>query len=418
MPAAKTAAIIGAGPAGLIAAERLALTGHEVTVYDRMPSPARKFLFAGRGGLNLTHSEAPETFLKRYGQAAARLAPAIAAFGPQALSEWAEGLGEPVFTGTSGRIFPRHFKATPLLRAWLQRLTGLGVRFVPLTRWTGLDAGGGLNLEGPDGAFTIRPAASLLALGGASWPRLGSDGSWTEILEQKGVRITPLQPVNCGFECRWSDFFRDKFQGEPLKRVALAFAGRTVRGEALITAEGLEGGAVYALSGPLRESLEAAGQATISIDLRPDLALGEVTRRLGAARGAQSMATFLRKNLKLPPVAIALLHEGRNEGRKGGLPPDPPALADLIKALPLTLTGARPIGRAISSAGGVAFSNIDENFMLTALPGLFVAGEMLDWDAPTGGYLLQGAFSTGLAAANGMIAYLERDRLTSHPPRA
>ena len=403
MNAAKAVTIIGAGPAGLIAAERLALAEMDVTVHERMPSPARKFLFAGRGGLNLTHSEERTAFLTRYGQAADWLAPAITAFPPEALGKWSEGLGEPVFTGSSGRIFPKHFKATPLLRSWLRRLTRLGVKIVPRSTWTGFDADGNLTFDGPDGPQTVISRATLLALGGASWPRLGSDGRWTGILGAQGIKITPLQPVNCGFEVAWSDFFRDKFQGEPLKRISLSFEGSDVRGEALVTAEGLEGGAVYALSGRIREALAGTGTAQVQLDLRPDLDPGAIVQRLSGPRGSQSMATFLRKALKLPPVAIALLHEGR----KGSLPSDPAALARLIKAVPLDLTGVRPIERAISSAGGIARSEINDAYMLNAMPGIFVAGEMLDWDAPTGGYLLQGAFSTGLAAANGMLAWLE-----------
>lgn len=402
----RAVAIIGAGPAGLIAAERLALAGIDVTVYERMPSPGRKFLFAGRGGLNLTHSENRELLLARYGAAATRLAPAIEAFSPEALGKWSEGLGEPVFTGTSGRIFPKHFKATPLLRSWLRRLDGLGVRIVTRTTWTGFDPAGALTLDGPDGAKVLRPDATLLALGGASWPRLGSDGRWTEILGRRGIGIAPLKPVNCGFEVAWSDVFRIRFQGQPLKRIALAFDGQTQRGEALVTAEGLEGGAVYALSGRLRDQLGTEGAARLHIDLRPDLEVGAVAQRLGSARGRQSLATFLRKSLKLPPVAISLLHETR----QGALPTEPAELARLIKAVPLTLTGVRPIERAISSSGGIALAELDARFMLRALPGVFAAGEMLDWDAPTGGYLLQGVFSTGLAAANGILDWLEQTR--------
>jgi uncharacterized flavoprotein (TIGR03862 family) len=403
MNAPKAVTIVGTGPAGLIAAERLALAEMDVTVHERMPSPARKFLFAGRGGLNLTHSEELGAFLTRYGPAGDLLTPAITAFPPEALGKWSEGLGEPVFTGTSGRIFPKHFKTTPLLRSWLKRLDKLGVRIVTRSTWTGFDAEGSLTFEEPDGMKTVKSEATLLALGGASWPRLGSDGRWTGILSANGVKITPLQPVNCGFKVAWSDFFRDKFQGEPLKRIALSFEGMSPRGEALVTAEGLEGGAIYALSGRIRERLASAGTAQIQIDLRPDLDVGAIIQRLSGSRGSQSMATFLRKALKLPPVAIALLHEGK----RGSLPSDPSTLAQLIKAVPLNLTGVRPIERAISSAGGIALGEINGSYMLKSLPGIFVAGEMLDWDAPTGGYLLQGAFSTGLAAANGMLAWLD-----------
>lgn len=403
MSHSKGVAIVGAGPAGLIAAERLALAELDVTVYERMPSPARKFLFAGRGGLNLTHSENRETFLTRYGAAAPILAPAIAAFPPEALGKWSEGLGEPVFTGTSGRVFPKHFKATPLLRSWLRRLEKLGVKFVLRARWTGFDAAGSLRFAGPDGAYTVTPQAILLALGGASWPRLGADGLWTCMLAARGIQITPWQPVNCGLDIAWSDYFKTKFQGEPLKRIALTFEGTRVRGEALVTAGGMEGGAIYALSGAVREALASSGAARLHIDLRPDLEVATIVQRLTVSRGTQSLATFLRKVLKLPPVAIALLRESS----PGSLPSDPAGLALLIKAVPLDLAGVSAIDRAISSAGGIKLRDIDSSYMLKALPGVFVAGEMLDWDAPTGGYLLQGAFSTGLAAANGLLAWLD-----------
>jgi hypothetical protein len=405
-------AIIGAGPAGLIAAERLALAGLRVTVHERMPSPARKFLFAGRGGLNLTHGEglaggedgALSRFIGRYGRASSALGPVIAGFPPAALGDWAAALGEPLFEGSSGRMFPRSFKATPLLRAWLRRLDDLGVRLVTRSRWTGFDDTLRPLFEGGDGPLLPPPDATLLALGGASWPRLGSDGAWTRILAARGIAIRPLQPVNCGVQIDWSPYFRDKFAGEPLKRIALGLQGQTLRGEALVTARGLEGGAVYALSGAIREHLALSGSVQLTLDLRPDLDHASLTQRLSAPRGSQSLATFLRKSAKLPPVAIALLREG---GRS--LPADPAALALLIKALPLRIDGIDGLDRAISTAGGIALSEIDDNFMLKALPSVFVAGEMLDWDAPTGGYLLQGSFSTGVAAAAGIQAWLAPD---------
>ena len=389
-------AIIGAGPAGLIAAEVLAAAGHAVTIFDRMASPARKFLLAGRGGLNLTHSEPLERFLTRYSTDA--LVPAIRAFPPDALRAWCEGLGEPVFVGTSGRVFPQSFKAAPLLRAWLRRLDGLGVTLRARQRWSGWGTDGALRFEG---GAEVRADATILALGGASWPRMGSDGAWAGIFAEAGVRVAPLAPSNCGVTVGWSDIFRAKFAGAPLKRVALGFAGRRVRGEAVVTAQGLEGGAVYALSGPVRDALRE-GPVVIDVDLRPDLDDAALAARLAVPARGRSLGNFLRQEVGLTPVAIGLVQEARH-GAAGGERP----LASLIRAVPVLVTGVQPIGRAISSAGGIAFSEITEGFELRARPGTFVAGEMLDWEAPTGGYLLQGCFSTGVAAAK---AVLERVR--------
>lgn len=397
-------AIIGSGPAGLMAAETLATTGHKVVIYDRMPSPGRKFLLAGRGGLNLTHGEDLSRFVTRYGEAAQKLTPAISEYPPTAVVQWAEGLGQTTFTGSSGRVFPEAFKATPLLRAWLARLDGLGVRFAFRHLWTGWDDTGKLTFTTPEGPVHIDAKTTLLALGGASWPRLGSDGSWTKILSSKGIAVSPLKPANVGFSTQWSDFFRERFEGEPLKRIAIRFNGRTVRGEAIITGNGVEGGAVYAIGAVVRDEILHKGEATITIDLRPDLDEEALTRRLAVDRKRQSSSTFLRKAVALPPVAIALLREAT-----GSNPPaESAALAALIKAVPLRLTGVAGIERAISMAGGVAFSAIDEFFMLRQQPGVFVAGEMIDWEAPTGGYLLQGCFSTGVAAARGILAFLEK----------
>ena len=390
-----TAAIIGAGPAGLMAAEILASNGVQVAVYDRMPSPGRKLLMAGRGGLNLTHSEPLPGFLDRYGPARGALTAAIEALSPADVVAWCEGLGQSTFVGSSGRVFPKAFKASPLLRAWLRRLDGLGVVLHSNHDWAGWTEDGALRFA--NGA-TMRPDVTILALGGASWPRLGADGGWTKLLPE--VAISPLRPANCGFEIAWSETFRSRFAGTPLKRIALAFAGRVVRGEAMISETGIEGGAVYALSAPLREAIAAAGTATLSVDLRPDVDLDSLRGRLDAPRKGMSLSSFLRKQAALPPVAVGLVQEARHAGFTTDL-------AELIKALPLTLLTANPLARAISTAGGLALDELDAGFMLRARPGVFAAGEMLDWEAPTGGYLLQACFATGAAAARGALAYLD-----------
>jgi uncharacterized flavoprotein (TIGR03862 family) len=396
-------AIVGGGPAGLIAAEVLGRAGLKVVVYDQMPSVGRKLLMAGRGGLNLTHSEEFERFATRYDEAQARLRPLIEAFRPEDLRAWSEGLGQATFVGSSGRVFPKAFKASPLLRAWLSRLESLGVRFAPRHRWQGFDEVGALIFTDAAGEpLRVKPAATVLALGGASWPRLGSDGTWVELLSRRGIAISPLRPANVGFILPWSHVMRSRFEGEPLKRVALTFEGRTVKGEAIVTADGIEGGAVYALSARLRDAIERTGGATLHLDLRPDLSEEALVKRLGAPRKGQSASTFLRKAAGLSPVATALLREA-----SPSLPPEPEALARLIKAVPLTLTGTKSLDRAISTAGGVPFSEVDEHLMLRRMPGVFVAGEMLDWEAPTGGYLLQATFATGLAAARGVLARLQ-----------
>lgn len=396
--------MIGGGPAGLMAAEILAAGGAAVTVYERMPSPARKFLMAGRGGLNLTHSEELADFMRRYRGAEAALRPAIEALPPQALRAWCEALGESTFVGSSGRVFPKSMKASPLLRAWLRRLAAAGVTFRLRHRWSGWDAAGRLAFETPDGRVAVAADATVLALGGASWPRLGSDGGWAATLEAKGVAVRPIVPANCGFTVAWSEFFRERFEGTPLKRIGLSFGDAGVRGEAVVTRNGLEGGAVYAMSAELRETIAAKGEAILTIDLRPDLSGAALAKALSAQRSKQSFSTFLRKAANLPPVGIALLRERSPAGDIAKLPPD--ALAERVKAVPVRLTGIAPIARAISSAGGIAFGEIDEHFMLRRLPGVFVAGEMLDWEAPTGGYLLQACFATGAAAGRGVSKWL------------
>ncbi len=399
-PSPVCAHIVGAGPAGLMAAERLALAGVAVTVIDQMPSVGRKLLMAGRGGLNLTHDEPMPTFLDRYGPARDRLAPALATFPPDALRAWCEALGQPVFVGTSARVFPVALKASPLLRAWLARLQAQGVVFALRHRWTGWDGDGVATSDPPLAAVAD---ATVLAMGGASWPRLGSDGAWVAGLQRAGVGVAPLLPANCGFRVQWSDVFRERFEGAPLKRVAATFGGRTVRGEATLTAGGIEGGVIYALSSALRDAVAAQGHTVLRLDLRPDLSVDEVARRVALPRRAQSLSTFLRKAVGLPPVAIALL-------RETAAPAEPASLAAHIKSTPLRLTGVTGLARAISTAGGVRLDEVDERWMLRARPGVFVAGEMLDWEAPTGGYLLQAAFSTGYAAGEAAAAWLKRAR--------
>jgi uncharacterized flavoprotein (TIGR03862 family) len=389
-----------------MAAEVLAQGSASVMVYDAMPSAGRKFLLAGRGGLNLTHSEALPTFLTRYGAATPHLAPAIEAFAPGNLREWSEALGQPTFAGSSGRVFPKAFKASPLLRAWLRRLDSLGVQFALRHRWTGWRDDGRLSFQAPDGERVVDARAAVLALGGASWPRLGSDAAWVETLAAKGVTISQLRPANCAFTVAWSDIFRERFEGHPLKGVALSFGSRAVRGEAMITRAGLEGGAVYALGAELRGAITDSGHATLHIALRPDLDMKELVARLSAPRGKQSFSNWLRKAAHLSPVGIGLLQEAAiaSDGSLSSL--SSADLAVLINAVPVQLNGVAPIARAISTAGGISFAEIDADFMIQRLPGIFAAGEMLDWEAPTGGYLLQASFATGAAAGRGALKWL------------
>jgi hypothetical protein len=399
----REAAVIGGGPAGLMAAETLARTKVAVTVYERMPSLGRKFLMTGRGGLNLTHSEDLSRFLSRYGMAAPHLAAPLAGFTPDRLRAWSAELGQPTFVGTSGRVFPLAMKASPLLRAWLRRLDAMGVKVALRHRWRGWDDDGAIVFDTPDGAVRARPGATVLALGGASWPRLGSDGGWVEPLARAGIAVAPLKPSNCGFRVSWTERFRARFEGHPLKNIALSFGADRVRGEAVITREGLEGGAIYALSPVLRAAIESAGDAVLTVDLLPDMEADAAARRLAAPRGKRSLSNVLRKALSLPPVAISLAQEAAR-GTLGALAPE--AMAAFLKTVPVILTGTASIARAISTAGGVPFDEIDGAFMLKRKPGVFVAGEMLDWEAPTGGYLLQACFATGAAAGEGAARYL------------
>ena len=368
--------IIGAGPSGLMAAEVLARGGVEVTILDHMPSPARKFLLAGRGGLNLTHSEDLETFLTRYGEAKDFLEPAIRAFPPQAVIDWCHDLGIETFVGSSGRVFPKQMKASPLLRAWLRRLESLGVTLKTREQWQGFDG-----------------TSTILAMGGASWPHLGSDSAWVPLLRAAGIRVNGFKPANSRFLVNWTPLFRDRFAGTPVKNVGLTYANNKVRGELMISQEGIEGGAIYALSRFMRE---APGQP-LQIDLRPDVTTAALAEKLAKPRGKESLSTYLRKTVGLPPVAISLLHETKT-----------PITAEGIKDVALNILRPAGIARAISSAGGVARSEVDGNFQFLKFPNCYAVGEMLDWEAPTGGYLLQACFSTAVAAARNCLDNLEK----------
>ncbi|MGD9837549.1 MAG: NAD(P)/FAD-dependent oxidoreductase [Afipia sp.] len=401
-------AVIGAGPAGLMAAEVLSAGGARVTVYDRMPSVGRKFLMAGRGGLNLTHSEPLEAFLARYREAMPHLRAAIEAFPPDSLRAWSEALGQPTFTGSSGRVFPQAMKASPLLRAWLRRLDQSGVRFALRHHWKNWTGTGELLFEAPGGPVSLQPEATVVALGGASWPRLGADGDWIESFKSRGIDVASLRAANSGFHAAWSDLFRDRFEGQPLKGVALSFAGETVRGEAMVTRDGLEGGAIYALSAPIRDEVLTQGEAVVDVALRPDMTSSELAVRFSKPRQKQSMSTYLRKAAGLSPVAIGLMQEAAIAAGLNLSALDADALAAFINAVPVRLTGVAPLARAISTAGGISLDEVDAHFMLRKMPGVFVAGEMLDWEAPTGGYLLQACFATGAAAAKGALDYLKR----------
>jgi uncharacterized flavoprotein (TIGR03862 family) len=387
-------AVIGAGPAGLMAAERLSGRGFKVTVFDAMATPGRKFLMAGRGGLNLTHSEPLPQFIARYGDRKDRIVPWLERFSPTDLRHWADGLGAETFVGSSGRVFPKAMKASGLLRNWLRRLSEAGVDFRLRHRWVGFD-GDRLRFDGETTAVTAR--ATVLALGGASWPKLGSDAAWVPILAAQGVAVQPLQPANCGFEIDWSEHFRNRAAGQPLKNIALSLDGNRVLGEMVITRSGIEGGAVYAISARLRDRLPA----TLLLDLKPQMDVDALVARLAARRKGRSLAAWLASDLNLSPLTYSLLREVANP-----VPDDPTALAQLIKAVPLKVERPRPIAEAISSAGGIAFAAVDDRLMLREMPSVLVAGEMLDWEAPTGGYLLQACMSSAVVAADGVVELL------------
>jgi len=394
-------AIVGGGPAGLMAAEVLAGAGHRVTVHDAMPSPARKLLLAGKSGLNLTHNEPWERFVGRYRPAAPMLLAALDAFRPADLVEWADGLGADCFVGSSGRVFPKAMKASPLLRAWLRRLADLGVTIRTRHRWTGF-SDHRLTFETPDGRLDIAPDAALLALGGASWPRLGSDAAWVAPLRAIGVDITDLRPANAGFDIDWDAAFVERFAGAPVKSVTATSDAGTIPGEFVISRHGIEGSLVYLHAAALRDRLDAEGKADFPVDLVPGRSVERLTRDLGRQDAKASFSNRLRKGAGLDGVkaALARLFVTENERRH------PDRLAARLKALPIPLGRMRPIAEAISSAGGIRFASLDDRFMLKARPGTFVAGEMLDWEAPTGGYLLTGCFATGRAAARGIIDWL------------
>ncbi len=401
-------AIIGGGPAGLMAAETALAGGAQVELYDSMASVGRKFLLAGKGGLNLTHSDPPELFLSRYGERRARLAPWLAEFGPEALRAWARGLGVETFVGSSGRVFPVDMKAAPLLRAWLRRLRQAGVVLHVRHRWIGWDGQGALLFETPQGTQSVRTDAVVLALGGGSWPKLGSDGAWVSLLAEKAVPIAPLQPANCGFDVGWSEHFRAKFAGHPVKTVgvvAKAPTGEVLRrmGEFVITETGVEGGVIYAVAACLREEIRAKGRGTLRLDLAPDRELPKLIKDLSQPRGKRTMATQLQRRAHIEGVKAGLLRELLSKEAFA----DPSRLAAAIKSLPLTLSAPRPLAEAISTAGGVAFKALDQRLMLRTLPGVFCAGEMLDWEAPTGGYLLTACFAGGRVAGAGAVAWLK-----------
>ena len=400
---ASTIAIIGGGPAGLMAAETLAQRGHAVTIYDGMASLGRKFLLAGRGGLNLTHSEPLDVFVGRYGAGEDWMSAILTSLSPDHLRTWAQDLGQELFVGSSGRVFPKAMKASPLLRAWLARLDGLGVTIERSAKWQGWDESGALMFTKSDGtAMTAKPNATLLALGGGSWGKLGSDGAWVPLLADKGVDVVPLQASNCGVIVDWTPVMSQRFAGTPLKAVSISCGDMTARGDIVITKAGLEGGAIYALSPALRAGL-ALGTCTATIDLRPDLDVRALAERLVKAKAGSSLSSALKGQGKLSPAAIGLMREVCGNV----LPTTAMGLARLIKAVTVTVIGTSSIDRAISSAGGIAQAALTDNLMLKALPSVFAAGEMLDWDGPTGGYLLQACFASGKHAANGIDAFLQ-----------
>lgn len=401
--------IIGGGPAGLMAAEAACAAGAQVDLYDAMASFGRKFLLAGKGGLNLTHSESSEKFLSRYCTGRAQIAPLLGSFGSEAVRAWAHGLGIATFVGSSGRVFPKDLKAAPLLRSWLRRLRKAGVQFHVRHRWIGWDEQGGLSFATPDGNRSIQADAVVLALGGGSWPKLGSDATWVPLLTERGVQIAPLQPANCGFDVVWSEHFRTKFAGHPVKSVAVvmrndASAESWHPGEFVITETGIEGGVIYAVSAALRDQILAKGAATLRLDLAPDRDVPRLIHDLSRPRGKRTMAAHLQRQAHIEGVKAGLLREVVSKEDFA----DPVRLAAAIKSLPVRLVAPRPLEEAISTAGGVTFKSLDERLMVRTLPGVFCAGEMLDWEAPTGGYLLTGCFASGRIAGAGAVAWVKK----------
>ena len=401
--------MIGGGPAGLMAAEVLSQGNVQVDVYDAMPSLGRKFLRAGIGGLNITHGEDYASFCARYAEHRPQLQAMLDAFPPQAIRRWCQELGVETYVGSSGRVFPTQMKAAPLLRAWLHRLRDAGVRLHPRHRWLGWNADGDLRLLNADGEIARTPQATILALGGASWPQLGSDGAWVPWLRDRGIDIAPLQSANCGFNVAWSAYLRERFAGSPLKSVALTFTdaqGCSERrmGEMVISEHGVEGSLIYAFSRRLREQINSRRSATFTLDLAPTRDAGQVLAEVRHPRGSRSLASHLQSRLGIAGVKLALLHEVLGKERLA----DAATLAATIKALPITVNAPRPLAEAISTAGGVSFSSLDQNLMLSALPGIFVAGEMVDWEAPTGGYLLSACLATGRCAGQGARDWLAR----------
>ena len=404
LSATPVVAVIGGGPAGLMAAETLAAAGVPVDLFDAMPSVGRKFLLAGVGGMNITHAEEQSAFRQRYRERESGVSPWLDSFDSNALRAWIHELGIETFVGTSDRVFPADMKAAPLLRAWLHRLREQGVRIHTRSRWLGWDAEGRLRLATPEGERLLQPQATVLALGGGSWPRLGSDGAWQALLSARGVGLRPLEPANCGFEVAgWSDFLKTRYAGAPIKPSALALPGQPPRqGEFVLTDTGIEGSLVYALSAEIRTAIERDGQATLTLDLAPQRDLAELGRALARPRGSQSLANHLRRHAGIDGARAALLRELA--------PPetfqDMGRLAEACKAVSLTVVRARPLAEAISSAGGVPLEALDDGLMLRQLPGVFCAGEMLDWEAPTGGYLLTACFASGRAAGQGVLRWL------------
>ncbi len=409
----KTAVVIGGGPAGLMAAEVLAVAGVPVQVFDAMPSVGRKFLLAGKGGLNLTHSEGADAFAGRFGARRGQIEALLQGFGSEALRAWAKDLGVETFVGSSGRVFPKDLKAAPLLRAWLHRLRASGVQFHMRHRWTGWDAQNNLSFETAQGPRSVAAQAVVLALGGGSWPRLGSDGAWAPLLRSRGVAVAPLLPANCGFDVGteqrkgWTELFSSRYAGQPFKSVAISFtdsagASFSRRGEFVATASGVEGSLVYAASALLRDEIARAGSATFTLDLLPDMSAQKVQAEVAHARGSRSLASHLKSRLGLEGIKAAILYEVLSKEQMHDLP----TLAATIKSLPIRLVAPRPLEEAISSAGGVLFEVLDRQLMLEQLAGVFCAGEMLDWEAPTGGYLLTASMASGFAAGQGVKKYL------------